>query len=105
MLVFSSQPRSYRELPIRYAEAAVLHRDEPTGALHGLTRARQFSQDDAHVFCTEEQIQDEIDGMFDYLAVLYDRFGVRELAHAELSTRPEHKLGTDAGGDHTEGVP
>ena len=104
MLVFSSQLRSYRELPIRYAEAAVLHRDEPTGALHGLTRARQFSQDDAHVFCTEEQIQDEIDGMFDYLAVLYDRFGVRELAHAELATRPAKKLGTDEQWDYTESV-
>jgi len=104
MLLFASQLRSYRELPIRYAEAAVLHRDEPTGALHGLTRARQFSQDDAHVFCTEEQIQDEIDAMFDYLATLYERFGVRELAHAELSTRPEKKLGTDEQWDHTEGV-
>jgi threonyl-tRNA synthetase len=104
MLLFASRLRSYRELPIRYAEAAVLHRDEPTGALQGLTRARQFSQDDAHVFCTEEQIQEEIDGMFDYLEYLYDRFGVRELAHAELSTRPEQKLGTDEQWDHTEGV-
>jgi threonyl-tRNA synthetase len=104
MLLFNSRLRSYRDLPIRYAEAAVLHRDEPTGTLHGLTRARQFSQDDAHVFCTEEQIQGEIDLMFDYLAFLYDRFGVRELAHAELSTRPENKLGTDEEWDHTEGV-
>jgi threonyl-tRNA synthetase len=104
MLLFSSRLRSYRELPIRYAEAAVLHRDEPTGALQGLTRARQFSQDDAHVFCTEEQIQDEIDAMFDYLEFLYDRFDVRELAHAELSTRPEKKLGTDEQWDYTEGV-
>jgi threonyl-tRNA synthetase len=104
MLLFNSRVRSYRDLPIRYAEAAVLHRDEPTGSLQGLTRARQFSQDDAHVFCTEEQIQDEIDQMFDYLAELYDRFGVRELAHAELSTRPDNKLGTDEEWDHTEGV-
>ncbi len=104
MLLFNSRLRSYRDLPIRYAEAAVLHRDEPTGALHGLPRARQFSQDDAHVFCTEDQIQHEIDEMFDYLGFLYDRFGVRELAHAELSTRPEKKLGTDEQWDHTEGV-
>ncbi|MDP9491067.1 MAG: threonine--tRNA ligase [Actinomycetota bacterium] len=104
MLLFNSRLRSYRDLPIRYAEAAVLHRDEPTGTLHGLTRARQFSQDDAHVFCTEEQIEAEIDEMFDYLALLYDRFGVRELAHAELATRPENKLGTDEEWDHTEGV-
>jgi threonyl-tRNA synthetase len=104
MLLFNSRLRSYRDLPIRYAEAAVLHRDEPTGALHGLTRARQFSQDDAHVFCTEDQIQHEIDEMFDYVEFLYARFGVRELAHAELSTRPEKKLGSDEQWDHTEGV-
>jgi len=104
MLLFNSRLRSYRELPVRYAEAAVLHRDEPTGSLLGLTRARQFSQDDAHVFCTEEHIQEEIDGMFDYLGFLYDAFGVRELAHAELSTRPDNRLGTDEEWDFTEGV-
>jgi threonyl-tRNA synthetase len=104
MLLFNTRLRSYRDLPIRFAEAAVLHRDEPTGSLQGLTRARQFSQDDAHVFCTEEQIESEIDGMFDYLGTLYDRFGVRELAHAELSTRPDNKLGTDEQWDYTEGV-
>ncbi|HZC29476.1 MAG TPA: threonine--tRNA ligase, partial [Gaiellaceae bacterium] len=104
MLLFNSRLRSYRELPIRYAEAAVLHRDEPTGSLHGLTRARQFSQDDAHVFCTQEHIEQEIDLMVDYLEFLYDRFEVRELAHAELSTRPDNKLGTDAEWDYTEGL-
>jgi threonyl-tRNA synthetase len=104
MLLFNSRLRSYRELPIRYAEAAVLHRDEPTGSLQGLTRARQFSQDDAHVFCTQEHIEQEIDLMFDYLAFLYDRFGVRELAHAELATRPDNKLGTDEEWDYTEGA-
>jgi threonyl-tRNA synthetase len=104
MLLFNTRLRSYRDLPIRYAEAAVLHRDEPTGSLQGLTRARQFSQDDAHVFCTEEQIEAEIDGMFEYLGALYDRFGVRRLAHAELSTRPDNKLGTDEQWDYTEGV-
>jgi threonyl-tRNA synthetase len=104
MLLFNSRLRSYRDLPIRYAEAAVLHRDEPTGSLQGLTRARQFSQDDAHVFCTEDHIEAEIDGMFDYLELLYDRFGVRQLAHAELSTRPDNKLGTDEEWDFTEGV-
>ena len=104
MLLFNSKIRSYRDLPIRYAEAAVLHRDEPTGALHGLTRARQFNQDDAHVFCTEEQIQAQIDEMFEYLGFLYDRFGVRELASAEVATRPDNKLGTDEEWDHTEGV-
>jgi len=104
MLLFASRLRSYRELPLRFAEAAVLHRDEPTGALHGLPRSRQFSQDDAHVFCTPEQIQDEIREMFDYVEFLYDAFGVRELAHAELATRPDNKLGTDEEWDYTEGV-
>src|SRR4051794_16580966 len=104
MLLFNTQLRSYRDLPIRYAEAAVLHRDEPTGSLQGLTRARQFSQDDAHVFCMEDQIQEEIDAMFDYVDFLYDTFGVRELAHAELATRPDNKLGNDEQWDHTEGV-
>jgi threonyl-tRNA synthetase len=104
MLLFNSRLRSYRDLPLRFAEAAVLHRDEPTGALHGLTRARQFSQDDAHVFCTEEQIQDEVDAMFDYVGFLYDRFGVRDIAHAELATRPDNKLGTDEDWDRTEGM-
>jgi threonyl-tRNA synthetase len=104
MLLFNTKLRSYRELPVRFAEAAVLHRDEPTGSLHGLTRARQFSQDDAHVFCTEEQIEGEIDAMFDYIGFLYDAFGVREIAHAELSTRPDNKLGTDEDWDRTEGI-
>ncbi|MBD0329917.1 MAG: threonine--tRNA ligase [Thermoleophilia bacterium] len=104
MLLFASRLRSYRELPLRYAEAASLHRDEPTGTLHGLLRVRQLTQDDAHVFCTEEQVQDEIDAMFDYVGFLYDRFGVRELAHAELATRPENKLGSDEQWDHTEGL-
>jgi threonyl-tRNA synthetase len=104
MLVFNSRLRSYRELPLRLAEAAVLHRDEPTGTLQGLTRARQFSQDDAHVFCTEEQVEAEIDAMFDYVGFLYDRFGVRDIAHAELATRPDNKLGTDADWDRTEGI-
>jgi threonyl-tRNA synthetase len=104
MLLFNTRVRSYRDLPVRFAEAAVLHRNEPTGSLQGLTRARQFSQDDAHVFCTEEQIEAEIDAMFDYVGFLYDVFGVRELAHAELATRPDNKLGTDEQWDHTEGV-
>jgi threonyl-tRNA synthetase len=104
MLLFNTKLRSYRELPIRYAEAAVLHRDEPTGSLQGLTRARQFSQDDAHVFCTGDMVEQEIDAMFDYLAFLYERFGVRDIAHAELATRPDNKLGTDEEWERTEGI-
>jgi len=104
MLLFNSQLRSYRDLPVRFAEPTVLHRDEPSGTLHGLLRARQFSQDDAHVFCTEDQIEEEIDAMFDYVGFLYDRFGVRDIAHAELATRPDNKLGTDEDWDRTEGI-
>ncbi|MBA2475693.1 MAG: threonine--tRNA ligase [Actinobacteria bacterium] len=104
MLLFASRLRSYRELPLRYAEAAALHRDEPTGSLHGLLRVRHITQDDAHVFCTEEQVQAEIDEMFDYVGFLYERFGVRELAHAELATRPENKLGSNEQWDVTEGI-
>jgi threonyl-tRNA synthetase len=104
MLLFASQQRSYKDLPLRFAEPTVLHRDEPVGALHGLLRARQFQQDDAHVFCTPEQIESEIDAMFDYLDFLYGKFGVREIASAELSTRPVNKLGTDEDWDYTEGV-
>jgi threonyl-tRNA synthetase len=104
MLLFNSALRSYRDLPVRYAEPTVLHRDEPTGTLHGLLRARQFSQDDAHVFCTEDQIEEEIDAMFDYVGFVYDSFGVREISHAELATRPDNKLGTDEEWDRTEGI-
>src|SRR6266540_3049451 len=93
MLLFRSRPRSYKELPLRYAEAASLHRDELPGALHGLLRVRIVTQDDAHIFCTEEQIQDEIAGVVDYARYLYGLFGMA--ASAELSTRPDNKLGTD----------
>jgi len=100
MLLFGSQLRSYRDLPLRYAEAAPLHRNELTGALHGLTRVRYVTQDDSHIFCTREQIEDEIFGCLDYAAFLYDLFGME--ARFELSTRPDNKLGTDEEWDFTE---
>ena len=100
MLLFGSELRSYRDLPIRYAESSTLHRDERGGTLHGLLRVKHITQDDAHVFVTEEQIQDEIDGMIDFVNYLYDRFGVTP--RAELSTRPEIRLGTDSQWDHAE---
>ena len=100
MLLFGSQLRSYRDLPIRYAESSTLHRDERGGTLHGLLRVKHITQDDAHVFVTEEQIQDEIDAMIDYVRYLYERFGVTP--RAELSTRPEKRLGTDAQWEHAE---
>ncbi len=101
MLLFGSQLRSYRDLPIRYAEAAPLHRNEPTGTLHGITRVRYVTQDDAHIFCTREQIAAELDGCLAYLRYLYGLFGMEP--HAELSTRPESKLGSDEEWDFTEG--
>jgi threonyl-tRNA synthetase len=102
MLLFGSELRSYRDLPIRYAESSTLHRDEPGGTLHGLLRVRHITQDDAHVFVTEDQIQDEIDGMIDFVTFLYDQFGL--VARAELSTRPENRLGTDEQWDRAEGA-
>ena len=101
MLLFGQQLRSYRDLPIRYAEAAPLHRNEPTGTLHGLTRVRYVTQDDAHIFCTREQIPAELDACLEYLRDLYGLFGLE--AHAELSTRPDDKLGSDEEWDFTEG--
>jgi threonyl-tRNA synthetase len=101
MLLFGSQLRSYRELPLRYAEPAPLHRNELAGTLHGLLRVRHVTQDDAHIFCTEEQVQDEIAAVVDYARYLYELFGMT--ASAELSTRPDNKLGTDEQWDMTEG--
>ena len=102
MLLFGSRPRSYKELPIRFAEPAPLHRNELTGTLHGLLRVRHVTQDDAHIFCTAEQIQEEIAGVVDYARYLYGLFGMS--ASADLSTRPDNKLGTDEEWDMTEGA-
>jgi threonyl-tRNA synthetase len=101
MLLFGSQLRSYRDLPIRYAEAAPLHRNELAGALHGLTRVRYVTQDDAHIFCAEDQIPAELDGCLEYLRYLYGLFGLTP--RAEFSTRPVDKLGSDEEWDFTEG--
>jgi threonyl-tRNA synthetase len=102
MLLFGSQLRSYRDLPFRYAESSTLHRDELAGALHGLLRVRHITQDDAHIFCSPDQIEEEIFGCLDYASYLYDLFGME--ARFELSTRPENKVGTDEEWDFTEGA-
>ena len=102
MLLFGSQLRSYRDLPIRYAESSTLHRNELAGALHGLLRVRHVTQDDAHIFCTEEQVAAEIDGCIEYVKDLYAIFDVTP--RAELSTRPDDRLGTDEEWDHAEGI-
>jgi len=100
MLLFGSQLRSYRDLPFRYAESSTLHRDELAGALHGLLRVRHITQDDAHIFCSADQIEDEIFGCLDYAAYLYELFEMD--ARFELSTRPEKKVGSDEEWDFTE---
>ncbi|HLM37647.1 MAG TPA: threonine--tRNA ligase [Gaiellaceae bacterium] len=102
MLLFGSALRSYRDLPLRYAEASTLHRNERAGTLHGLLRVQHVTQDDAHLFVTPEQIEDEIFACLDFAATLYDLFGLE--ARFELSTRPENKLGTDEEWDFTEGA-
>ncbi len=102
MLLFGSDLRSYRDLPVRFAESSTLHRDEPTGTLHGLLRVRHVTQDDAHIFCTRDQIEDEIFACLDFAAYLYGLFEMD--ARFELSTRPENKLGTDEEWDVTEGA-
>jgi threonyl-tRNA synthetase len=100
MLLFGSQLRSYRDLPFRYAESSTLHRDELGGTLHGLLRVKHITQDDAHIFCTKEQIEDEVFGCLDYASYLYDLFEMD--ARFELSTRPPKKLGSDEEWDFTE---
>jgi threonyl-tRNA synthetase len=98
--LYSDGAYSYRDLPLRLAEAGVLHRDELAGALHGLLRVRMFSQDDAHIFCTPEQVEDEVLGCLEFGYAIYDRLGLE--IKVELSTRPENRLGTDEEWDATE---
>ncbi|HEX4519461.1 MAG TPA: threonine--tRNA ligase [Gaiellaceae bacterium] len=99
-VLYADGQYSYRELPLRMAEAGVLHRDELTGALHGLLRVRMFSQDDAHLFCTPEQIEDEVIGCLDYGYFIWDKLGLE--IKVELSTRPDNRLGTDEEWDVAE---
>ena len=102
MLLFGSRLRSYKDLPIRFAESSTLHRDEKGGTLHGLLRVKHITQDDAHIFVSPDQIEDEIFGCLDYASFLYELFGMD--ARFELSTRPEKKLGSDEEWDFTEGA-
>ena len=93
--IFNQGLRSYRELPIRLAEFGSCHRNEASGALHGIMRVRAFTQDDAHIFCTEDQVQDEVVRFIDLLKVVYADFGFRELL-VKLSTRPQKRVGSEA---------
>jgi threonyl-tRNA synthetase len=102
--LFSLSRWSYRDLPFRCAEPGLLHRREPSGTLHGLLRVRHFIQDDAHVFCREDQVQDEVKACMDFGFDVYGLFGFP--IHIELSTRPDpdKRLGDDAFWDKTEGM-
>ncbi len=93
VLVYESEPRSYRDLPLRMGELGLVHRHEKSGQLHGLMRVRCFTQDDAHIFMTPEQIRDEIKGVATLINEVYSLFGFKY--HVELSTRPEDSMGSD----------
>jgi threonyl-tRNA synthetase len=99
--VFNKTLHSYRELPLRLAEFGSCHRNEPSGALHGLMRVRGFTQDDAHIFCTEEQIKDEVKSFNDMLFKTYHDFGFKDV-EVVLSTRPEKRIGSDEIWDKSE---
>ena len=101
--IFKHGLKSYRELPIRYAEFGNVHRYEPSGALHGLMRVRGFTQDDAHVFCTEEQLAAECMRINDLILSIYADFGFEEIV-VKLSTRPEKRVGSDENWDHAEKI-
>ena len=93
ILVYKDELHSYRELPIKVAELGQVHRHELSGALHGLFRVRTFVQDDAHVFCLPEQIEDEVSKIIDFCDYIYSKFGFKY--EVELSTRPEDSMGSD----------
>ncbi len=94
LLVYKSRRRSYRELPLRWAELGQVHRHEMSGVLHGLFRVRYFTQDDAHIFCTPEQLEDEVRGVLRFMLHIYADFGFSDV-RIELSTRPDGSIGTD----------
>ncbi|MFO7928261.1 MAG: threonine--tRNA ligase [Candidatus Humimicrobiaceae bacterium] len=102
ILIYKSDQHSYRELPIRYAELGLVHRHEKSGVLHGLFRVRNFTQDDAHIFCTEEQMEEEIANIIGLIDRMYKTFGFGY--HLELSTRPPKRIGSDQIWDRAEGV-
>jgi len=98
--IYKAARRSYRELPVRYAEAGLVHRHEPSGVLHGLLRVRAFTQDDAHIFCAEEHVQEEVIGCLDMGFEIYELFGFEP--RLELSTRPAERIGSDEMWDAAE---
>jgi threonyl-tRNA synthetase len=99
--IYNSGLHSYRELPLRLAEFGSCHRNEPSGALHGLMRVRGFTQDDAHIFCAEDQIQEEVAEFIQLLIEVYADFGFSDIVY-RLATRPEKRVGEDAVWDRAE---
>jgi threonyl-tRNA synthetase len=99
--VFNQGLKSYKDLPLKYAEFGVVHRNEPSGTLHGLLRIRAFTQDDAHIFCTPDQIEYEISLLINDIKSIYERFGFKDLK-IELSTRPEKRVGSEEIWDKAE---
>jgi len=99
--IYNQGIKSYRDLPVRMAEFGSCHRNEPSGTLHGLMRVRNFVQDDAHIFCTEEQVQDEVSAFIEMLFAVYKDFGFNEVI-VKLSTRPENRVGDDSVWDKAE---
>ncbi|MBS0287505.1 MAG: threonine--tRNA ligase [Proteobacteria bacterium] len=99
--IYNQGIKSYRDLPIRLAEFGSCHRNEPSGALHGIMRTRNFVQDDAHIFCTEDQIQEEVSSFIDLLFKIYSDFGYKDIL-IKLSTRPDKRVGSDAIWDRAE---
>jgi threonyl-tRNA synthetase len=99
--IFNHGLRSYRDLPLRMAEFGSCHRNEPSGSLHGLMRVRGFTQDDAHIFCTEDQVQAEVSDFIVMLQAVYADFGFTDML-VKLSTRPEKRIGSDADWDKAE---
>jgi threonyl-tRNA synthetase len=94
LLIYKSRRRSYRDLPMRWAELGQVHRHEMSGVLHGLFRVRYFTQDDAHIYCTPEQLEDEVRGVLRFMLHIYADFGFEDV-HIELSTRPDKSIGSD----------
>jgi threonyl-tRNA synthetase len=101
ILIFKQGIKSYRELPLRYGEFGQCHRNEPTGGLHGIMRVRGFTQDDGHIFCTEDQIQAEVKAFTTLLQKVYKDFGFTDIIY-KLSTRPEKRIGSDESWDRAE---
>ena len=103
MMVYNHSLRSYRDLPVKIAEFGKVHRYEPSGALHGLLRVRSFTQDDAHIYCSPEQLTDECLKVNDLILSIYKDFGFEDV-HVKLSTRPENRIGSDESWDLSEGA-